>query len=128
MASTQEPIMERCRNLMPGALLVVAANSYGPLAHAETKLAVVDEKGQAVSDFEVLVNTADQGCSRWQKGGFGSYLMALKNAQVLEVLVRADGYAGTIVRFSGKDRDELLAGNAKITLKRGKPVKLRLKL
>jgi thiol-disulfide isomerase/thioredoxin len=52
--------------------------------------------------------------------------MTFPDAKVIDLLVRADGYASTIERFAGDKLAALSDPNTKVTLKRGRPVELRL--
>lgn len=91
---------------------------------------IVDEQGQPVAQFESMLNTADQGCTRWEKGIDGVYEShdGFREAQVVDLLVRAEGYASTIVRFAGDKRKDISNPDVKVTLKRGLPVELRFQL
>src|SRR6266851_3108189 len=49
-------------------------------------------------------------------------------AKVIDAVVRAEGFASTLVHFAGSEREKLLAGNATITMRRGEKVELRFRL
>jgi thiol-disulfide isomerase/thioredoxin len=71
-------------------------------------------------------HTADSGYCRWQAGD-GKFFDGLPNdADVIDVLVRADDYATAVRRFSGDSLADLRAGRATITLQRGEEVQLKL--
>ena len=117
---------------MPLVEIVAKANSVRDLSKVtDLRLSVVDEDGKPLSKFQAMVQTADRVSTQWLDGGNG--LVFLGAAQqfggsVLEVLVRADGYASTIARFAGEQQDKLSKGEAAITLRRGQNVQLKFNL
>ena len=117
---------------MPLVEIVAKANSVRDLSKVtDLRLSVVDEDGKPLSKFQAMVQTAERGSTSWIDGGNG--LVFLGAAQqfggsVLEVLVRADGYASTIARFAGEQQDKLSKGEAAITLRRGQNVQLKFNL
>ena len=117
---------------MPVVEIVAKANYPQDLSKVtDHRLRVVDEDGKPLSKFRAMVQTADRGSTHWIDGGNG--LVFLGPAQqfggsVLEVLVRADGYASTIARFAGEQQDKLSKGQAAITLRRGQNVQLKFNL
>ncbi len=117
---------------MPLVEIVAKANSVRDLSKVtDLRLSVVDEDGKPLSKFQAMVQTADRGSTSWIDGGNG--LVFLGAAQqfggsVLEVLVRADGYASTIARFAGEQQDKLSKGEAAITLRREQNVQLKFNL
>ena len=95
------------------------------------RLRVVDEDGKPLSKLEAMVHTADAGYGRWVEGHDGMVFLGgawQYRGAALQVLVRADGYAPTVARFAGQQRDELSNGEAAITLRRGQKVQLRFNL
>jgi thiol-disulfide isomerase/thioredoxin len=104
----------------PVLLLVV-------LARGAQAVVVVDEQGQMVRKYESMVNTADQGCSGWKSSDDGpSQASLFSGAKVIDFLVRADGYANTIVRYTGDDLKAFSDSRIQVILKRGVPVELRM--
>ena len=96
----------------------------GPVNAARVK--VVDDGGAGIERYEMMWHTADSGYCRWQAGD-GKLPDGLQNdADVVDVLVRADGYATAVQRFWGDSLAELRAGRATITLERGEAVRLKL--
>jgi thiol-disulfide isomerase/thioredoxin len=95
---------------------------------------VIDERGQPVPSFQVMIQTAGQGVTMWQSGAAGQVTFSgyqsthYRDQWAIDALVRADGYAGTIARFEGPDREALFAGKATITLQQGEEVALRFRL
>ena len=107
-----------------GVLLMIFAASFVASAQA---FHVVDEEGQRMAKFECMVNTSDQGCSGWKAGEGGVVdVFTFPGAKVIDVLVRADGYASAIKRFSGEELAAFSSPETEMTLKRGEPVELRL--
>lgn len=92
--------------------------------HAQ-EIEVVDPTGNPIDDFEVMSHTADHGHSDWINGG---QVYVPRDASVVDLIVRADGYASTVRRFTCKSLAELQAGEAKIVLLEGKEVRLELHL
>jgi thiol-disulfide isomerase/thioredoxin len=92
--------------------------------HAE-EIEAVDPTGNTVGDYEVMWHTAEQGHSGWNNGG---HVDLPRDASVVDLIVRADGYASTVRRFTGKSLVELRGGEAKIVLLEGKEVRLELNL
>lgn len=106
------------------ALLVVSAATIAVSARA---IQIVDEDGEPIAKYEWMLNTSDQGCSRWTSDGNGrTELMMFPEAKAIDVLVRAEGYANTIERFAGDKLAAFTDPDSKLTLKRGVPVELRL--
>jgi thiol-disulfide isomerase/thioredoxin len=105
------------------AVMMIAA-AFAANARA---IQVVDEEGRPVASFECMVNTSDQGCSRWTAGSAGTAtVMTFPEAKVIDLLVRAEGYASTIERFAGDRLAAFSDPNTKVVLKRGMRVELRL--
>lgn len=91
----------------------------------DISLRVVDEKGVAVDDFEVMWHTAEKGYTLWnrkrngvwQEGGGGSL-----NRGVIDVVIRAEGFVSHFQRFEGESLASLANGSTTIVLERGKLV------
>src|SRR5262245_36131362 len=78
-----------------------------------------------------MLHTADEGYGPWAASRDGMVFLGGAShyrGAVLDVLVRAEGYAPTLARFTGKQRDELSRGEAAITLRRGQKVQLQFNL
>lgn len=90
---------------------------------------IVDEEGNLVPEFEAMYNTADFGHLRWRSGSDGELPepYGFDESKVVDVIVRADGYAATIKRYV----DDASAGppvdQGDIILKRGERVECRLR-
>ncbi len=95
---------------------------------------VIDECGQPVAAFQLMLQTADRGLTLWETGANGRVTISgfqstqYRELQAIDALVRADGYACTLARFAGPDRRTLLGGRAAITLRRGERTELRFRL
>jgi len=89
---------------------------------------VVDDTGATVERYDVMWHTADTGYCRWSTGASTSFPDTPIDANVVDVLVRADGYATTVRRFTADSLADLRAGKATITLHRGQKVQLKLNL
>jgi thiol-disulfide isomerase/thioredoxin/protocatechuate 3,4-dioxygenase beta subunit len=117
---------------LPKVELVAKANRPKDLSQVtDLRVRVVDEEGKPLSKLEAMVHTADAGYGPWTAGGNGMAFLGAANqyrGAALEVLVRADGYASTIARFAGAQRDKLSKGEATITLRRGQKVQLQFNL
>jgi thiol-disulfide isomerase/thioredoxin len=100
------------------------AISYGALR-------VVDEHDRPVRRWEVSIHTADHGYTSWKTGSEDWITLAdfsaFRESQRIDLVVKADGYASTVARCSGPDRDRLLAGEATVVLRQGQEVELRLR-
>lgn len=84
---------------------------------------VVDSDGTEVNDYQVMWHTADNGYSRWSDG---RRLSLPRNADVVDVIVRSDGFASTVSRFTSDSLRNLRAGTATVVLRRGEEVQLEL--
>ncbi len=118
---------------MPKVEIVAKPNRPPDLSNVtDLRVRVVDEEGKPVSRLEALVHTTDQGFGLWTEGRNGIVFLGggweFREAGVLEVLVRADGFAPAVARFAGTQRDDLTKGKAAITLRRGQKVQLRFNL
>jgi thiol-disulfide isomerase/thioredoxin len=117
---------------MPKVEIVAKASRPPDLSKVtDLRLRAVDEDGKPLSNFEAMVHTADAGYGLWAPGHDGIVFLGGPGqfrAAALQVLVRADGYAPIVARFSGQQLDELRNGKAAITLRRGQKVQLRFHL
>ena len=117
---------------MPRVEIVAKANRPPDLSKVtDLRLRVVDEDGKPLSKLEAMVHTADAGYGSWVEGHDGMVFLGgtwQHRGAALQVLVRADGYASTVARFAGQQRDDLSNGKAAITLRRGQKVQLRFNL
>jgi thiol-disulfide isomerase/thioredoxin len=98
------------------------------LATAEV-IRAVDETGAAVDKFEAMYFTADRGYSRWESGRNGACDLPLRmgrNPTVVDVLVRADGYATAVRRFTAEEVKALRPDSATVTLVKGQQIKVQL--
>jgi RNA polymerase sigma factor (sigma-70 family) len=100
-------------------------------SNKEYRVRVVDDTGRPLPTLQVLIHTADAGC-KWIEGGSGvAFLNApylFQDADVVDVLVRADGCASSVIRIEGEQRTKLRQGDTTFTLRRGQKVELRLRL
>ncbi len=115
---------------LPEIELVAKAKPAPDLSQVtDLRVRVVDEDGKGLSNAEVMVHTADQGYGNWSTGREGLVFLGgpwqYRGAAALQVLVRAEGYASTVARFAGAERDRLSNGEATVTLRRGHKVQLR---
>jgi len=90
------------------------------------RIKVVDDTGAAIEHYETMWHTVDSGYCRWQAGNGKFSDRPPNDADVIDVLVRADSYATAVRRFSGDSLADLRAGRATITLQRGEEVQLKL--
>lgn len=112
-------------------MLFIALLVFPTIACGNLALRVVDDDGQPVERFNVMVHTFDQGYVRWMAGKDGKFdLSSLSRhygaASTIDVLVRAEGYASVLQSFSGQAKEELLRGGAQVVLERGREVRLKL--
>ena len=71
-------------------------------------------------------STAGGGYSPWGAGDDVFFRGLPNDADVIDVVARADGYATQVGRFAGDSLADLRAGKASITLHRGDEVHLKL--
>ncbi|HEX7378050.1 MAG TPA: redoxin family protein, partial [Pirellulales bacterium] len=114
---------------LPKVELIAKANAAPDLSKVtDLRVRVVDEDGKPLPNAQVMLHTADQGYKRWASGGDGLVFLGgdfeFRDA-ALQLLVRADGYASTIVHFPRAQREKLTTGEATIALRRGRKVQLR---
>ncbi len=116
------------RGEMPKVELVAKPVKEARPASTDYRLRVLDEMGKPVARFEAMI--VEQ--TDWLDGRDGAVNLcdprSLRDAGALDVLVRADGYAPALARFTGKDREQLGQGTATMTLSRGQKVELRFRL
>ena len=95
---------------------------------------VMDERGQPVPAFQIMLMTDRRGSTMWETGKDGQVTLSgfqsseFRDQWAIDALVRADGYAGTLARFAGPDREKLFAGKATITMHQGEQVALQFRL
>jgi RNA polymerase sigma factor (sigma-70 family) len=111
-------------------VLAKPSHHQAALPSSDYRLHVVDPAGKPVPIFQAMIHTADAWFTKWYDGrnglvGFGSML---PDANVWDVLVRADGYVSAVVRLVGEQRNRLQQDNTKITIQRGERVELRFRL
>lgn len=73
---------------------------------------VVTDAGAPVDQCEIMWHTADSGYSPWDGGDSMSFRHLPRDADVIDILVRADGYATTVQRFEGALLADLHASKA----------------
>jgi thiol-disulfide isomerase/thioredoxin len=120
------------RGDMPKVEIIAKANRPRDLSKVtDLRLRVVDEDDKPLSKLQAMVHTAGAGYGLWAEGHDGVVFLGAAwqySGAALQVLVRADGYASTVARFAGQQRDDLSNGKAAITLRRGQKVQLKFKL
>jgi len=95
---------------------------------------VIDERGQPVPAFQIILQADGRGLTMWETGAGGQVTLSgyestqYREQWAIDALVRADGYAGTLARFAGSDRGKLFASKATITMHQGEQVELRFRL
>jgi hypothetical protein len=95
---------------------------------------VIDERGQSVPSFQIMIQTAARGSTMWTTGAGGLVTLGgyqstqYRDQWAIDSLVRADGFAGSIARFAGSDREEFFAGKATITMHHGEQIALHFRL
>jgi RNA polymerase sigma factor (sigma-70 family) len=98
----------------------------------DARARVVDEKGKPLPKLQAMIHTADAGHSPWKDGRDGIVYLGgpteFQDVDAVDVLVRADGYAPSIARFTGEHRNDLRDGKATITMRQGQWVELRFRL
>jgi thiol-disulfide isomerase/thioredoxin len=120
------------RGELPELVVIAKPNKDPRPPSTDCRVRVVDEMGQPLAKVQALLHTADAGYYNWNDGGLGVVCLAdpdpFRGAEVIDVLLRADGYAPAIVRFDREQRDKLRQGQPTITLKRGQKVELQFRL
>ena len=116
----------------PEIEIVAKPNPPKDLAKSkDLRIRVVDQEGERIAKFQVMVHTADQGYTPWTDARDGIHIIGgtfMYRDAPLDVLVRADGFAPAIAKFAGAEREKLSSGDATITLHRGEKVELRFRL
>ena len=114
----------------PGRAFVLPTAVAIWLSAVALSAAVVDEQGKPVAEFWAMANTADDGYTSWEKCAHGQLptFDGLQGVKAIDVFVRADGFAPTFAHLAGDDLEPLRSLPAKITLRRGTPIELRLVL
>lgn len=95
------------------------------VAHASAiSVRVVDEKGNAVDAFESMWHTADHGYSPWsrKRNGVLRESVGSSNWDVVDLIIRAEGFASRVQRFEGATLATLGNDSTTIVLERGKVV------
>jgi RNA polymerase sigma factor (sigma-70 family) len=120
------------RGAPPEIVLVAKANKDPRPPNTDCRVRVLDETGKPVVKVQAMLHTADAGYYNWTDGGLGVAVLndpdPFPRSEVIDVLLRADGYASAIARFERKHRDQLRQGQATVTLRRGQKVELRFRL
>jgi thiol-disulfide isomerase/thioredoxin len=116
---------------MRSLLLLLSIWFSGTIASADPVLRVVNEEGQPVERFEVMIHTASQGYDRWAAKRDGEFDLTYSSksyakASAIDVIIRAEGYASVLQSFQGKAKDSLQSEGAEIKLTRGREVRLKL--
>lgn len=92
---------------------------------------VVDDDLAPVGRFEIQLASVSGGGSPWISGANGRANMLgayVPEGASLDVVVRGEGFASTLERFSGADFESFLAGNEVITVHRGRQVEISFRL
>jgi Redoxin len=93
------------------------------------RVRVIDEQGEPLATCEARTSSADHGSSDWRTGRDGLVMPSrLFGADMVDVLVRADGYASSIARMAGPDFERLQRGDAVVTMRPGVAAQLRFRL
>lgn len=100
-------------------------------SNKDYRVRIVDDVGKPVPILQAMIHTADAGY-RWIDGGRGVAFLndpsMFRNAEALDVLVRADGCASSLLHIEGEQRDKVRQGETTITMRRGQKVELRFRL
>jgi hypothetical protein len=112
-------------------LIFLAVWFSGTIAAADPVLRVLNEAGQPIERFEVMIHTASDGYDRWAVGLDGEFeiaprLRSYAKAAAVDVIVRAEGYASVLENFQGKAKESLHSDGAEIKLTRGREVRFKL--
>lgn len=105
------------------------------LPNTDYRVRVVGPAGKPLPIFQAMIHTTNAGYTKWFDGrdglvGFGSFGFgnSTADANACDVLVRADGYASTVVRYAGEQRNLLRQDVTTITMQQGERVELRFRL
>jgi thiol-disulfide isomerase/thioredoxin len=115
------------------------ASSAKPSAPPEiVRLRVVDEQGKPLTKFDVEVFPLfDRGdrfvVGQWLTGHDGRAMLDkllhwAQNEETVDLIVRADGFASSVMQFTGPEQATVKQGEAQITLKRGQEVEIVFRL
>jgi RNA polymerase sigma factor (sigma-70 family) len=101
-------------------------------ANTDYRVRVVDDAGKPLPAAQAMLHTANAGYISWNEArsgvvSFGA-AFGFRDAEALDILVRADGYAPALMRFAGEERDKLSKGEAIIKLKRGQRIAVHFHL
>jgi thiol-disulfide isomerase/thioredoxin len=120
------------RGDMPEIVVIAKPNKDPRPPNTDCRVRVVDETGKPLAKVQSMLHTAEAGYRHWSDGGLGVVSLAepdpFRGAEVIDVLLRSDGYAPAIVRFDRAQRDKLRQGQPTVTLKRGQKVELQFRL
>jgi RNA polymerase sigma factor (sigma-70 family) len=120
------------RGEMPEIMVIAKPNNGPRQPNTDCRVRVLDETGKPLAKVQALLHSAEGGYRDWIDGGLGVVGLAgadpFGDAEVLDVFLRADGYAPAMVRFHKEQRDKLRQGKRTVTLKRGQKVELRFRL
>lgn len=122
-------MLDRCWNRCLLVACIVAVLLAESSVFGGYSIRAIDEHGNPIPKFEAMVDTADNWKAPWIVGSEGiAELSPVKDATVIDVIVRADGYASSVQRFAGEERKKLERGEAVIVLRRGTSVQLKFRL
>jgi RNA polymerase sigma factor (sigma-70 family) len=120
------------RGDIPKIVIIANPNNAPRPPNTDCRVRVVDETGKPLAKVRAMLNTASAGYRYWIESGLGVVGLGgpdpFRGDEMVDVVLRADGYAPAIVRFSKEQRDQLRQGKATVTLKRGQKVELRFRL
>lgn len=89
---------------------------------------VVDTDGQPVDTFQIMWQTSHANCV-WQNPRNGTWRESFdSDVDVINIIIRADGYASTVQQLQNELPGKLLNSEATITLSRGREVRIQLDL
>ncbi|HLN26310.1 MAG TPA: sigma-70 family RNA polymerase sigma factor [Gemmataceae bacterium] len=120
------------RGDMPKIEVVAKPNTRKAPLPTTNCVRVVDEAGKPLPAMQATIHAGKAGYGRWANGrdgvvGFDT-LRTVPDADAVDVLVRADGYATAVTRFESQERNQLRQGKATITMQRGHKVELSFRL
>jgi RNA polymerase sigma factor (sigma-70 family) len=117
---------------VPELVIVARPNNDPRPPLTDCRVRVVDEAGKPLGKSQLMLHTADAGYHNWTDNGFGIATFPdpepFARTEVVDVLLRADGYASAVARFERNQRDQLRKGQPAVILKRGQKVELRFRL
>ncbi len=104
----------------PLCAVLVSLVSVVVVDAADISVRVVDERGSAVGEFETMWHTPDHGYSNWTRRRNGLWKDHIgKIDGVVDLVVRAPGFASRVQRFEG---ESLREGEGEIVLERGQEI------